>query len=55
VQVEEVPELTNSLTQNAKQKNWKTPTEFPCCPKEIGRNPIISYFTAVPLKVAGTE
>lgn len=44
VQVEEVPELTNSLTQNAKQKNWKTPTEFPCCPKEIGRNPIISYF-----------
>lgn|SRR5690554_2343745 len=44
VQVEEVPELTNSLTQNAKQKNWKIPTEFPCCPKEIGRNPIISYF-----------
>lgn len=43
VQVEEVPEFTNSLTQNAKQKNWKTPTEFPCCPKEIGRNPIISY------------
>lgn len=44
VQVEEVPELTNSLTQNAKQRNWKIPTEFPCCPKEIGRNPIISYF-----------
>lgn len=44
VKIEEVPEFTNSLTQNAKQKNWKTPTEFPCCPKEIGRNPIISYF-----------
>lgn len=43
VKIEEVPEFTNSLTQNAKQKNWKTPTEFPCCPKEIGRNPIISY------------
>lgn len=43
VQIVTVPEFTNSLTQNAKQKNWKTPTEFPCCPKEIGSNPIISY------------
>ncbi|HOD79230.1 MAG: hypothetical protein BWY08_00014 [Bacteroidetes bacterium ADurb.Bin174] len=43
-QVEKVPDFTNSLTQNAKQKNWKTPTEFPCCPQESGSNPIISYF-----------
>jgi len=43
VQIEEVPEFTNSLTQNAKQKNWKTPTEFPCCPQENTDNPIITY------------
>lgn len=43
VQIEELPEFTNSLTQNAKQKNWKTPTEFPCCPQDIGNNPIKSY------------
>jgi len=43
VQIEELPEFTNSLTQNAKQKNWKTPTEFPCCPQDIGTNPIKSY------------
>ncbi|KAF5058516.1 HNH endonuclease [anaerobic digester metagenome] len=42
--IEELPEFTDSLTQNAKQKNWKTPAEFPCCPKEIGSNPIASYF-----------
>ena len=43
VQIVEVPEFTNSLTQNAKQKNWKTPTEFPCCPQEIDNNLIMSY------------
>ncbi len=30
-------ELTNSLTVNALQKDWKTPCEFPCCPP-IKRN-----------------
>ena len=45
VQIEEVLEFTNSLTQNAKQKNWKTLTEFPCCPEEISSKPIISYVT----------
>jgi hypothetical protein len=45
IQIEEVPEFTNSLTQNAKQKNWKTPTEFPCCPQDIGSNPVKSYAT----------
>lgn len=43
VQIEELPEFTNSLTQNAKQKNWKTPTEFPCCPQDINNNLIMSY------------
>lgn len=45
VQIEKVPEFTNSLTQNSKQQNWKTPTEFPCCPQEIGNNPIVNYAT----------
>jgi len=45
VQIEEVPEFTSSLTQNSKQKNWKTPTEFPCCPQDIGSNPITSYLS----------
>lgn len=32
-----------SLTQNASQRNWQTPSEFPCCPKEIYEDPIIEY------------
>ena len=43
VQIEEFVEHTNSFTSNAKQKNWKTPTKFPCCPTELFSNPIISY------------
>lgn len=43
MQIEEVPKFTNSLAQNAKQKKWKTPTEFPYCPPQVGDNPIISY------------
>jgi hypothetical protein len=42
---EEIPEFRNSLTSNAVQKNWKTPTEFPLCPIEISNNPIIDYVT----------
>lgn len=42
-QIQEVPEFTNSLTQNAKQKDWKTPTEFPCCPQDISKNLITDY------------
>jgi len=38
-------ELINSLTPNAVQKarNWKTPSEFPCCPQENTHNPIADY------------
>lgn len=39
----EVPEVVKSLTPNAVQKKLKTPTEFPCCPKEITDNPIATY------------
>lgn len=33
-----------SLTLNAIQKDWKTPTEFYLCPTEITTKPIKSYF-----------
>jgi hypothetical protein len=35
----------NSQTPNAVQmaRNWKTPSEFPCCPKTITLNPIADY------------
>jgi hypothetical protein len=38
-------EFINSLTPNAVQivQNWKTPSEFPCCPKTISHNPIADY------------
>lgn len=44
--IEEELEFINSLTPNAVQKvrNWKTPSEFPCCPQESTSNPIADYF-----------
>jgi hypothetical protein len=43
--VEDELEFINSLTPNAVQKarNWKTPSEFPCCPQVITHNPIADY------------
>lgn len=29
---------------NALQMKWKTPTNFPCCPAEIGNNPLLEYY-----------
>lgn len=42
---ENKPEIINSLTPNAVQKaqNWRTPSEFPCCPQEKNENPITTY------------
>lgn len=42
---EEELEFINSLTPNAVQKarNWKTPSEFLCCPKETANNSIAIY------------
>lgn len=40
---EEISELTASLTLNAVQKDWKTPTEFPCCPQDISNTSISEY------------
>ncbi len=36
--------VTESITPNALQLNWRTPTEFPCCPKEISGCPIENYY-----------
>ena len=35
--------LTDSLTPLAKQKDWRTPTKFTCCPDKILGDPIESY------------
>lgn len=35
--------LSESLTRNAIQKNWKTPSLFPCCPLTITTNPLSTY------------
>lgn len=35
--------VIDSLTPLAKQKDWRTPTNFVCCPKQIEENPILSY------------
>lgn len=41
--IDEAPEFTTSLTPNAKQKDWKIPTEFPLCPKDSTNDNIESY------------
>lgn len=41
--IPEIPEVVNSETPNAVQKNWKTPAEFPCCPQDITDNPVDEY------------
>jgi len=40
---QELKELVFSQTPNAVQKNWKTPSEFPCCPQKNSDDPINSY------------
>jgi len=40
----EISDPIASKTPNAVQKNWKTPSEFPCCPQESTDNSIAAYF-----------
>ncbi|WP_236974828.1 hypothetical protein [Membranihabitans maritimus] len=40
---QEVPEIVPSLTPNAVQKDWKTPSEFPYCPQLSTNSPIATY------------
>ena len=36
-------DVTQSLTPNAIQIDWRTPSEFPCCPKELSNAPLEDY------------
>lgn len=38
-----IDDLTESLTPNAVQRHWRTPTEFPLCPLEFGDDALLSY------------
>jgi len=45
--VEKIPKIPDSImakTLNAIQRNWNTPSEFPCCPQEYTDEPIKTYF-----------
>ena len=39
----EYEEVTKSLTPNALQIDWRTPTEFPLCPASLNENPLQEY------------
>ena len=39
----EPDDLIKSRTPSAIQKNWKTPSEFPLCPSDIGANALYEY------------
>lgn len=41
--IKKEPDYSESLTVNAKQYNWKTPSEFPLCPNEDSLNSIEKY------------
>jgi hypothetical protein len=40
---EKEPMITQSLTPNAVQIDWKYPVEFPCCPQEFLGDPLEAY------------
>lgn len=42
--VQHKQDYIESLTPNAVQRNWNTPTEFLCCPHNISDTPIEDYF-----------
>jgi len=41
--IPEVPDIIMAKTLNAAQRNWRTPSEFPCCPQEYSEKPIAAY------------
>ena len=40
---EDEPRVFESLTPSAMQIEWRTPTEFPCCPQKYSGNPLVAY------------
>lgn len=43
IEIPEESDIKMSLTPGAAQRDWRTPTEFPCTPQEVGGNPLIAY------------
>lgn len=41
--VEKVSDIIISKTPGAVQRNWRTPSEFPCCPQVFSDHPIVAY------------
>lgn len=41
--VEEVSNIVQAITPNALQRDWKKPSEFPCCPQHYNGNPLEEY------------
>jgi hypothetical protein len=41
--LEGILDVIDSLTPMAKQKDWKTPTKFVCCPEKVDGDPILCY------------
>lgn len=41
--ISEIPEIIMAKTPNAAQREWRTPSEFPCCPIEYTGEPIQAY------------
>jgi hypothetical protein len=39
----DIPVTKESLSPNAVQRNWKIPSEFPCCPQKYTEDPIVAY------------
>jgi len=38
-----VPDIIMAKTLNAAQRNWSTPSEFPCCPQDHNEEPVKAY------------
>lgn len=38
-----VPDIIKAKTLNAVQRNWRVPSEFPCCPQSYNDEPILAY------------
>jgi hypothetical protein len=43
IESSDVQDAIVSKTPNAVQRDWRTPSEFPCCPQEYTGSPILAY------------
>jgi hypothetical protein len=43
VTIPEYPDLIKAITINAAQRDWRTPSEFPCCPQAYTDEPLFAY------------